>query len=106
MSILQINHKYLNATLYHNIFHLSVKSKKECGGKATAKKSLFPERHTVGALVNGGVGFVGANQDLLQRAEVCIFAMMSTLLDSTLDALICMAVHIISSFISDVVSIC
>ena len=36
---------------------------------------------------------MGTNQNPLQRAEVCILAMMLALLNSTLNALVCMAIH-------------
>ena len=36
---------------------------------------------------------MGTNQDAVQRAEVGFLAMMCALLDSTLNALVCMTVH-------------
>ena len=36
---------------------------------------------------------MGAHQNPLQRAEVSILAVMGALLDSTLDALVCMTIH-------------
>ena len=54
---------------------------------------LLAERLTVGALIHSGISLMGANQDPLQRTEICILAMMGTLLDSTLNALVCMAIH-------------
>ena len=54
---------------------------------------LFPEGHAVGALVHGGVHLVGAHHDLVQRAVVLVLTMVGTLLDGTLDALVCMTVH-------------
>ena len=55
--------------------------------------SLFAERLAVGALVLSGCSLVGAHQNALQRAEVCILAMVGALLDSTLNALVCVATH-------------
>ena len=36
---------------------------------------------------------MGTHQDAFQGAEVCVLAMVSTLGDSTLNALVCMAIH-------------
>ena len=36
---------------------------------------------------------MGTNQNSIQRAEVCILAMMRALLNSTFDALVCIAIH-------------
>ena len=36
---------------------------------------------------------MGTHQDAFQGAEVCVLAMVSTLGDSTLNALVCIAVH-------------
>ena len=36
---------------------------------------------------------MGTNQNPLQGAEVCILAVMGALLNSTLNALVCMAIH-------------
>ena len=54
---------------------------------------LLTERLTVGTLIHGGISLMGANQDSFQRTEVCILAVMGALLNSTLDALVCMAIH-------------
>ena len=55
--------------------------------------SLSAEGLAVGALVLSGSCLVGAHQDPLQGAEVCILAVILALLDSTLNALVCMAIH-------------
>ena len=55
--------------------------------------SLLAERLTVGAGFHGGICLMGAHHDSLQRAIVGIIAMVCALLDSTLDALVCMAAH-------------
>ena len=65
-------------------------------------KLFLAEGHAVGALVNGRIGLVGAYQNFVQRAVVCILAMIGALLNSTLNALIGMTVHFASSFIGDV----
>ena len=63
---------------------------------------LLAEGHAVSALVHAGVGFVGAYQNALQRAEVGLIAMMGALLYGAFDALICVTVHRSSSFFGDV----
>ena len=55
--------------------------------------SLLAEGLAVGALVCGGIGLVGAHQDPVQRAVICLLAMVLALLNSTLNALVCMTVH-------------
>ena len=55
--------------------------------------SLLTEGHTIGALVCSGIGLMGTNHDSLQRAEVGILTVMGALLNSTLNALVCMATH-------------
>jgi hypothetical protein len=59
---------------------------------------LFAEGHAVGALVNSGIHFVGTHQDLIQGAVVFVPTVVGTLLDGTLDALVCMTVHRKASF--------
>ena len=55
--------------------------------------SLLAEGLTVGALVHGGICLMGTYQDPLQRAEISILAMVGALLNGTLNALVCMAIH-------------
>ena len=63
-------------------------------GIDTGPFGLFlTEGHTVGALILGGIPFVSTNQNALQRAVVSFVAVMCALMDSTFDALICIAVH-------------
>ena len=57
------------------------------------KSLLLAEGHTVGALVLGGVGLMGAYKDLLQGAVVGLIAVMGALGNGALDALVCFAVH-------------
>ena len=67
--------------------------------------SLCAEGLAVGALVSSGIGLMGAYQDPLQGAEIGVLAVMLALLNGTLNALVCMAVHILSSSISFVMAI-
>ena len=55
--------------------------------------SLLTEGLAVGALVHSGICLMGANQDPLQGAVIGILAVMGTLLNSTLNRLVCMAIH-------------
>ena len=54
---------------------------------------LLAEGLAVGALIRGGIHFMGTHQDLIQGAEVFVAAMVGTLLDGTLDTLVGMAIH-------------
>ena len=54
---------------------------------------LLLEGLAVGALVHGGICLVGAHQDSVQRAVVLAVAVISTLLNGTFDALVCLAAH-------------
>ena len=47
----------------------------------------------VGALIHGGIGFMGAHQDSVQRAVVCVVAVVCAGLDGAFDALIGLFVH-------------
>jgi len=60
---------------------------------AAAFPLLLAEGFAVGTLVHGGITLVGADQNSVQGAVVCLITMMGTLLDGTLDALICVTVH-------------
>ena len=54
---------------------------------------LCPEGLAVGALVLGGVGFMGAHQDPVQRAVILGVAVIGAGLYSTFDTLVCMTIH-------------
>ena len=54
---------------------------------------LLAERLAVGALILSGIHLMGAHQNTLQGAEVCVLAVMLALLNSTFNALICMTIH-------------
>ena len=68
---------------------------RKSGGKCRRSSSLLlTEGHAVGALIHGGVSLVGADENAIQRAVVCVLAMVSALTNSTLDTLVGMAIHI------------
>ena len=75
---------YINLQLYHKIC---------IPGESPGIGLLLAEGLAVGALVHGGVHLVGTHQDLVQGAVVLTLAVMGTLLDGTLDRLVCIAVH-------------
>jgi hypothetical protein len=56
--------------------------------------SSLAEGLAVGALIHGGVCFVGAYQDAVQGAIVLGVAVISAGLDGALDALVGMMVHL------------
>ena len=64
-------------------------------------KLLHPEGLAVGALVFGGVSLVGANQDAVQGAVICVGAVVSALLNGAFNAFVGMAVHNVTSFFRD-----
>ena len=59
---------------------------------------LFPERLAVRALIHGGVCFVGAHKDFVQRAVVCVVAVVCALANGAFDALVGIFVHDLPSF--------
>ena len=64
--------------------------------------SLLAEGLAVGALIHGGIYFMGTDQDLVQRAVVCLIAVVGALVHSTFDAFIGIAIHsLFSSFSCD-----
>lgn len=56
------------------------------------------ERLAVGTLILGGVFLVGTYQDTIQRAVVLAVAMVCALLNGAFNALVCVTIHIPSSF--------
>lgn len=54
---------------------------------------LLTEGLAVGALIHGGIGFMSADQNAIQRAEVLGVTVVGALLDSALNALVGMIVH-------------
>ena len=59
---------------------------------------LLAEGLAVGALVHGGVCFVGAYEDPVQRAVVFVVTVVGTLGNGALYAFVGMAAHTCSSF--------
>ena len=59
---------------------------------------LLAERLAVGALIHSRILLVGTHQNPVQGAVVFGIAVVSTLLNGAFNALVCLAVHIISSF--------
>ena len=60
---------------------------------------LSEEGLAVRALIHGGVGLVGADQNLVQRAVVGLVTVVTALADGAGDALVdVFAVHIVASF--------
>ena len=65
----------------------------KCGGKRRRCYLLLPEGHAVSTLLHSGIALVGAYQDLVQRTVVGFITVISTLPDSTLNALVCVTIH-------------
>ena len=61
---------------------------------AASNSLLLAEGLTVSALILSGICLMGAHQNTVQGAVVLAVAMIGTLLNGTLDTLICMAVHV------------
>ena len=57
---------------------------------------LFAEALAVGTLIHGGVGLVGAYQNLIQGAVVFAGAVVRTLLDGAFNAFVGMTAHTFS----------
>ena len=55
--------------------------------------SLLTEGLAVGTLIHSGIGLMGTYQNPFQRTEVGILAMLCTLMNSTLNALVCMTIN-------------
>ena len=54
---------------------------------------LLAEGLAVSALILGGIQLMGTDQNLLQRAEVLVTAMVGTLLNSAGDTFVGMTIH-------------
>ena len=74
-------------------FYFSVKKKLRQSVLPQFRTSLCPEGLAVGALILGGIAFVGTHQNPVQRAVVLGIAVVSAGLDGAFNALVCMAVH-------------
>ena len=82
--------------LYYHIMFFTCRQafpEKSAAAKAAALFLLFAEGLAVGALIHGGIGFMGAYQDALQRAVVGVITMICALGDGTFDALVGMTTH-------------
>ena len=90
---------------YHTIFWCNRQAKKKDGGFMPPPKLLLAEGLAVGTLIHSGILLVSTHQDSIQGAVVFRIAVISTLLNGAFDALVCLAVHNISSFLlgSDIV---
>ena len=60
---------------------------------------LLAEGHAVGALILGRIGLMGANQDLVQGAVICLVTVVSALGHSAGNALVHIGVHSVTSFV-------
>ena len=69
------------------------KIKITAGTPAVIISLFFTERHAISALILRRIALVGTNQNSLQRAVVCFVAVMCALMNSTLNTLVCIAVH-------------
>ena len=86
---------------YRNIipaFFVSVKCIKMTAAYAAVQFLLFPEGHTVGALILGRIRFVSAYLNLFQRAVIIGIAVISALGYGAGNALVDIVVHGCSSF--------
>jgi len=73
---------------------MSTKSAAANCHRTHAKRILLSaEGLAVGALIGSRIFFMGANQDPVQRAVICLIAMVGALLDGAFDALVCILVH-------------
>ena len=68
---------------------------------APQKELLSAEGHAICALIHGGVALMGTYQNAVQSAVIGILTVVSALMNSTLNALVCFAIHICSSFFRD-----
>ena len=80
---------------FTGFFHYRQEKRKRRQTPPQLRVLLLAEGLAVGALVHGGVCFVGADHDAVQRAIVLVFAVVCTLGNGALDALVGIAVHIV-----------
>ena len=86
---------------YHTLFphYRQPFGKENAAAAAAAFDFLLPaEGLAVSALILSRIHFMGAHQNAVQGAIVLAVAVVCTLLNGAFDALICMTVHISSSF--------
>ena len=84
---------------HHTIIHPLRQEKNAAAFLPPQELLLLAEGLAVGALVLGGVVFVGTHQDPVQGAVVLGIAVVSAGLDGAFNALVCMTVHFSSSFL-------
>lgn len=77
-----------------NSFHFIARKRITAAAIAAADGSLFAEGFAVSALVHCGVCFMSAYQNPIQRAVICLIAVICALGNGTFDTLICFAIHI------------
>jgi len=100
MYLQKTKYKFWKLWQYHS-FHQLIrqgKLRQRFAAAVCLLQLLLAEGLAVGALVGGGVHFVGTHQNLVQRTVVLMTAVMGALLDGTFDALVSMAVHKKASF--------
>ena len=61
--------------------------------KRVPEELFLAEGHAVSALVHGGVTLMGTYQNAVQSAVVSILTVVSALMNSTLNALVCLVIH-------------
>ena len=65
---------------------------------------LLAEGLAVGALVHSGVALVGAHQNAVQSAVICVGAVVGALLNGAFNALVSLAIHSLFLLFGDVLS--
>ena len=73
--------------------NIEYKQKAKAAAIAAAVQLLFAEGLAISTLIHGRICLVGTHQDPVQGAVVLGIAMVSTLLYSTLDTLVCVTIH-------------
>ena len=68
--------------------------------KRVPYKLFLAEGHAVGTLIHGGVAFVSAYQNTVQSAVVSVLAVVSALMNSTFNALVCFTIHFLFLLLS------
>ena len=88
-----INYKFPDSS-YRFFMSMSREEKKAPAVPgASNQRSALTEGLAVGALIHGGVYFMSAHQNSVQRAVVLVFAVMGALVHGAFDALIGMTIH-------------
>jgi hypothetical protein len=97
--ICTLDKKYLNSQKSYTIIRHPKRFVKKKAAESSLplyrkrKVLLLAERHAVGALVLGGVAFVGTDHDAVQGAVVFLLTVMGTLVHGAFDGLVCVTVH-------------